>query len=274
MPAGTGGGADLVLQVSLFDLNMHKPTSFISIAFLTLLSILVTSAWVLILSQGYPFVLAGEEARQSLTVTAEQNAEIRQAKRSSDVIAFGIAGALLTAAVSVSVWPSLASAVPPASPKLPWSSGAFFAFFNVLAGVLAGIAGGWIGAALESSTEIDIQDPMLYQMVKACAMLAPLALAVAIPYGIASRSLSSLGKATVGTLLGMVIGGVIFGILCGSVSQNEGRELVIPFHNVNRFLFLFVGVMGIGIGLLTIHYARPEPASPPDPASPKAKEPA
>ena len=79
-----------------------------------IISVAVSLLFAVLISQAYPFVLASEEARTSIEVTAEQKEELDGALFASDLIAFGIFGSALCMVIA-----SIRSASVDASARWP-----------------------------------------------------------------------------------------------------------------------------------------------------------
>lgn len=195
----------------------------------------------MILSQAYPFVLANEEARASLTVTAEQQWAIDAAKGASDTISYMIFGGLACLIIISVAWYAF---------RPSHSIGFLTMLISILVGVIAGALGGAIGNWIRMSPSFHLEDPMMYQFARLMLLMSPLAASTGFMTGNFPKERAAQSTHIVGALIGLALALAIYSLLLGAVTPIEGRELVLPNYLANRLLLMSLVTIGIGTGIL------------------------
>lgn len=190
-----------------------------------------------VFSTKYPFVLASEEARKSLEVTTAQMKELRAAELASDMIAYGIFGALLCGALA-----SCCSAAKSTGGQI------LGLVVGLLGGAAAGVATGWLGHWLELNPAFAIADPMIYAIVRWSIMLLPIAIVAGLAISISKSGESKYANAIAGACFGAVIAAMIYSISVGTFTTIESRSKILPFHDTNRMMLVGLCVFCIGVG--------------------------
>ncbi|MFO0941162.1 MAG: hypothetical protein U0930_10370 [Pirellulales bacterium] len=211
-----------------------------------LAAMLVTCALTFLFKASYPFVLASEEARTSLTVTNEQLTELKSATQSSDRIAFGIAGILIAMTVTTSI----------AGFR---SVGAMKAIaFAALGGLLTGVLAAPIGHWFDNNPAIGLEGSMAI-LVRWMAMLSPLAIVCGISFAIGLGKPNTIANSVIGALLGLVLASCLYSFASGVLTIVEDQHKILPQHDSNRALIFaaVTGLIGVTISfLLQLDLAR------------------
>lgn len=216
------------------------------ILFVLVATALFTASLTGLLHFTYPFVLASEEARKSIAVTPEQQAELASATLASDMIAFAIFGGSLCAFLA------LLLGIAPKGATRGIGAGAGLGL-----GAITGAAAAWLGHWIELNPAFEMPDPMVYIVVRWVIMLAAVGIAAGVAVALASNHLRNVVNMAIGGLLGVAASAITYGLLSGVVTTPEGRHKILPFHDANRVM-LFASVFAfVGLGILLQFRASP-----------------
>ncbi|MCU0715671.1 MAG: hypothetical protein MUD03_06045 [Pirellula sp.] len=209
------------------------------ILFVLIATALFTASLTGLLHYTYPFVLASEEARKSIAVTPEQQAELASATLASDLIAFAIFGGSLCATLAL----LLGTASQGAAKGIGAAAGLGL-------GAITGAAAAWLGHWIELNPAFEMSDPMVYIVVRWVLMLAAVGIAAGFAVALASNKLSNIVNIAIGGLLGVAASAITYGLLSGVITTPEGRHKILPFHDTNRVMLFASAFAFVGIGIL------------------------
>jgi hypothetical protein len=209
------------------------------LALLLMASAIATAGLLFLYKSTYPYVLASEEARASLTVTEAQSAELNAATKSSDMIAYGILGALLCSVVTF-----VTSLGKPISARVPGL------LLGLVCGSLLGLAAGWLGHWFESNPSLSQDDMMMHILVRSYVMFLPLAIVCGAVAGMGYKSGKAIGSGIAGSAIGLVGVVALYAVLSGTLTPAEGRYKIFPSFDANRVLLLGSMFSMIGFGIL------------------------
>jgi MFS family permease len=194
----------------------------------------------------YPFVLASEEARRSLEVTDEQMSELKSAALSSDMIAFGIMGAVLAGGFAA----LLGKATQTSKRPIGLVAGAVL---GLGAGALGAMAGHWF----VESPPFDINDPMLYSFVRWILILGGVAGAAGLATALVGNFQKDAANAVIGALIGLFAAAAIYALASGSMTTAEQKNKILPHHFDNQLLIIVASFTCIGLGIISQLYRNP-----------------
>jgi hypothetical protein len=209
------------------------------LALLLVASAIATVGLLFLYKSTYPYVLASEEARASTMVTEAQSAELSAATRSSDMIGYGILGALLCSVVAFVT--SLGK------PLSAWVPGLLL---GLVCGALFGAAAGWLGHWFESKPAFSFDDIMMHVLVRSFVMFLPLTIVCGAVAALSYRSGKAIGSGIGGAVMGLVGVVALYAVLSGTLTQAEGRHKIFPAWESNRGLLLGSMFSLIGVGVL------------------------
>ncbi len=168
---------------------------------------------------------ASVETRQSLEVTEAQTAELIASRIKSDLITFGVIGALLAALAG-------SGAAPGTTLQQRGLGGAI----GIVIGGIFGAMAGYLGNLHDANVAFP-SDPTFYWVGRWALLFGLMGVAAGIAAGItAGKRLAS--DAVVGSLIGAGIAILLYCFLSGSITPNESHENVLPGHSGNRLLML------------------------------------
>lgn len=216
-----------------------------NIVLLIALTALVSLGLGFLFERLYPFVLASETARTSIVVTPAQTAELKAAALASDMIAFAIFSAVTCGAIALFLGKQT-------HPNRRWMG----LGIGLALGSVAGAFAGWIGHWYEAQPGLDIEDPMIYSLVRWAAMLAPLGIAAGIASTDFGKWSSQLFHLIVGALIGVMAASVIYAFLSGMATVLEGKPKIFPHFLSNRILIMSTTIFCVGLGIITQAHAN------------------
>jgi len=152
---------------------------------------MATAALTYLCGQSYPFVLASKQAREALEVTESQQLELSQAAMKSDMVALGILIATLCSGFAILI-----------AHQNTMTKQSIGGLSGLVLGGVSGALAGWFGHWFLYNSPIDIQDPMVYHVVRWTAMFVPIAIACCVAVAIGG-SFKRFGNTIVGAILGI-----------------------------------------------------------------------
>jgi len=209
---------------------------------------MATAALTYLCGQHYPSVLASKQARDAIDITESQQRELNQAAMLSDMVAFGILSATLCSGLAILI-----------AHQNTMTKRSVGGLLGLVLGGVSGALAGWFGHWFLYNSPIDIQDPMVYHVVRWTAMFVPIAVACCIAVAIGG-SFKHFGNTIVGAILGVIASSVVYALLSGVVTLAEPKHKVFPFYMSNQILAFFSTIVCIGIGIALSQTAREKPS--------------
>jgi hypothetical protein len=205
-----------------------------------------TGLWLLFQKTYDAHRFASDEARRALAVSQEQSAELQASTRTSDMIAYGIFGAVVAAVSGLLCHPTA---------RTPGRLRG--ALVGLVLGGLAGVAAAQLGHGFDARTVFPA-DPMVYWIERWALILLPLCLAVAIAVASAGQFTRHILDCLFGAVIGGALATIIYCVVSGALTPIEGHQFIFPAAPANRLLILGLAAVLIG-GIVLVQLGRSTP---------------